>query len=96
MDEEQAAKGSLWKGLLVAAGVNFAALLVAVTTVAIGIGVILLVGFGLLQILWLLPFYLQYKRKGESNICKGILLGAGITVLLSATCFANLNLTGMH
>ncbi len=89
-------RGSFWVGLAIGGGVNLGALALSVATMAIGVGVILVAGFGLLQILWLLPFYIKFFRKGESHTCNGILLAAGITVLLSATCWSNLNLGNMH
>jgi heme/copper-type cytochrome/quinol oxidase subunit 4 len=94
--EEPHGKGSFWLGVAIAGGVNVAALAIGVATIFIGVGVIVLMGFAVLQVLWLMPFFLKYKRKGESNTCKGMLLAGGITVLLSATCFANLNLGNMH
>jgi hypothetical protein len=93
--DEQGNKGSLGLGLLIAGGVNLAALIVAGVTMMIGIGMVLLMGFGLLQFLWLRPFYLSYKRKGEGDTCKGILLGSGLTLLLSAACWGSFNLNKM-
>ena len=96
VDEQPKPKGSFWVGFAIAGGVNLGALLISVVTIAIGIGIVLVMGFGLLQIFWLAPFYLKFHRKGEDNACKGVLLAGGITVLLSATCWSNLNLGNMH
>lgn len=96
MDEQEIDKGSLGKGLLIAGGVNIVALGISAVTIMVGIGIVLLMGFGLLQFLWLLPFYLNYRRKGEGDTCKGILLGGGLTVLLSAACWNSFKSTGFH
>ena len=42
------------------------------------------------QFAYLLPAYLKYSAKGESETAKGILIAAGIGVLLNGTCFAAL------
>ena len=96
MDEQEIDKGSLGKGLLIAGGVNIVALGISAVTILVGFGFVLLMGFGLLQFLWLLPFYLNYRRKGEGDTCKGILLGGGLTVLLSAACWNSFKSTGFH
>ena len=51
------------------------------------VGLILLAGVGITQVLYILPAYLIAKNKGEMGIAKGLLIGAGITFLLNATCF---------
>ncbi len=93
MDEDVEKKGSLGMGLLISGGVNVAVLAISLATLMLGIGIVLLVGFGLLQFVWLLPFYFNYRRKGETDTCKGILLGSGLTLLLSAACWASLGKT---
>ena len=80
MTENDENKGSLGVGLLVSGGVNLGVLVLAWLTLMLGVGAIVLMGFGLLQFLWLLPFYLKYKNKGESDTCKGILLGGELGV----------------
>jgi hypothetical protein len=96
VDEEVTDKGSLGRGVLVAGGVNLAALIIGIVTLMGGVGIVIIMGFGLLQTLWLLPFYLKFSHKGESETCKGILLGGGLTVLLSVACWSKFNLSNMH
>lgn len=95
-DEQSINKGSFLRGLLIAAGVNLAALVAGIILMAVGIGALIIIGFGALQVLWLLPFWLKFWRKGESQTCLGILLGGGLTLLLSVACWSNLNLGNMH
>ncbi len=58
-----------------------------------GVVVSLLVGFwplfafGLIQGLWVIPIYLHYRRKGETETAKGLLLVAGLVFLLNAGCW---------
>ena len=86
------------RGFLVAAGVNALAIAVSVALISMMIGIPLVVGFGLLQFAWLLPIRARFTRAGKTESAKGVLITAGITVLLSAACFANLgNMLGdMH
>ena len=96
MFEEQTDKGSFGKGVIIAGGVNLGVLVVGIVTLMVGIGMIILAGFAVLQIGWLFPFYLKFSGRGESETCKGILLGGGISALLSVACWYNLNLGPMH
>jgi hypothetical protein len=61
-----------------------------VITIFVGIGVILVGGFGLIQLFWLIPLWYRAKDRGETETAKGILLGTGITFLLSAACWGTL------
>jgi hypothetical protein len=83
-------------GLLISGGVNVLALGIALATLKLGIGVVLLGGLGLLQFLWLLPIYFSYRRKGESDTRKGILLGSSLSLLLSAACWVSLLNSKLH
>jgi hypothetical protein len=78
-------------GFLVAAGWNGAALVASFVLMSVGIGIILLGGFGLLQFAWLLPLRSRFQKSGKTESAKGILITAGITVLLSAACWASLS-----
>jgi hypothetical protein len=78
-------------GFLVAAGVNALAIALSVALMTMAIGIPLVAGFGLLQFAWLLPIRARFVKAGKAESAKGVLITAGITVLLSAACFANLS-----
>ena len=78
-------------GFFVAAGVNALAIALSVALMTVGIGIFLVAGFGLLQFAWLLPVRASFVKAGKTESAKGVLIVAGITVLLSAACFANLS-----
>jgi hypothetical protein len=49
--------------------------------------VVPLLGIGILQLLWIIPSYLHFRRKGQPETAKGILIAAGIVFLLNAGCW---------
>jgi hypothetical protein len=69
---------------------------VAFTVMGVGLGIILasafsrlvmLVGIGIVQLLWMLPAWLIYRRRGQTETAKGILITAGVVFLLNASCW---------
>jgi hypothetical protein len=80
-------KGSFWRGFLIAAAVTIGAVIVGAITLVAGIGIVILLGIGLVQLAWVLPMYFSYRRKGETQTANGVLLAAGITFLLNASCW---------
>lgn len=53
----------------------------AIKTLFIGLG-----GWGVLQLVYVVPFYL-YMRKKETATAKGIIIAASLVLLLNATCW---------
>ena len=94
--DENGSKGNLWQGFLLAGGVNVGALLVAIITIPLGVGAVLLAGFGLLQFIWIGIMFAKYKARGRIETAKGFLLAAGITLLLSAACWKSLSAMPFH
>jgi hypothetical protein len=72
-------------GLILDMAGFLASLVVGFLLVFLG-GLFILAAFGLLQLAWLVPFYLMFKRQGETETAKGILVTAGIVFLLNAAC----------
>ena len=89
-------RGSILSGFLVAAGWNAAALALSAALMAAMIGFLILAGFGLLQFAWLLPMWIRYRKAGKTESAKGVLIVAGISVLLSAACWSSLNSTNFR
>ena len=83
-------------GFLVAAGWNALAIAVSVALMSMVIGIPLVAGFGLLQFAWLLPVRAGFVKAGKTESAKGVLITAGITVLLSAACWASLGNMNIH
>jgi len=50
----------------------------------------------LLQFAWLLPVRAGFVKAGKTESAKGVLITAGITVLLSAACWASLGNMNIH
>ena len=82
--------GSIWQGIAIGGAWNVCALLASILGIFILIGIAVIVGFGLLQYLWILPLHEKYRERGETETAKGILIASGITVLLSAACWGAL------
>ncbi|MDE3165617.1 MAG: hypothetical protein KGN36_07420, partial [Acidobacteriota bacterium] len=48
---------------------------------------IIVQAFGLAQLVWMIPLWKAAKKYGGSETAKGVLLGIGITFLLSVACW---------
>ncbi len=46
-----------------------------------------LLGFGLTQLLYVIPLCIYYRRQRQFNKMKGIIIGAILTALLNGSCF---------
>ena len=82
-------RGSLWKGIGFAAVINIGAFVASLLAKSMALGIVLVMGFGLIQCAWLIPLYLRYEKNGESETAKGVLVAAVITVLLSGACWVS-------
>ena len=89
-------RGSLLHGFLVAAGWNAVGIAASVALMAAVIGIPLVAGFGLVQFAWLLPVRSGFTKAGKTESAKGVLITAGITVLLSAACWVSLSNTNFR
>jgi hypothetical protein len=85
MPEEHYA-GSVGTGFSVAALGNFGGFLLCLGLLTAGMGYPL-VGFGITQFLWLFPLWRHYRKEGETESAKGVILLAGISFLLNAACW---------
>lgn len=45
-------------------------------------------GIGLTQLLFVVPLYLHFRKTGQKNTAKGLVIGASIVALLNVTCWA--------
>jgi hypothetical protein len=77
-----------------AAGWNALAIAASVALMYMVIGIPLV--FGLLQFAWLLPVRVGFMNDGKTESAKGVLITAGITVLVSAACWASLSSMSFH
>ena len=79
--------GSVWLGLLIGVGVSIVAVAVSVALM-VGLGGLFLVGgIGIVQALWIVPLYLYFRRNGQKEVGKGVLIVAGLVFLLNASCW---------
>ncbi|NOT61614.1 MAG: hypothetical protein HOP19_15465 [Acidobacteria bacterium] len=47
-----------------------------------------LLAIGLVQLIYVIPFVLHFRKKGRPGIAKGLIIGAALTLLLTGTCTA--------
>lgn len=90
-EESNEGKGYILLGLLLCATMNISFLLILLFSIGTllptsNLGVYLLYGFGLVQFLLLYPLIRHLKRTGKTRTMQGILIGAGITFLLTTGC----------
>jgi hypothetical protein len=95
-------KGSVWSGLGVTLVlhmlVQVAAFFILVTIVSGERGLelaILPLGYiGVSQLVYMIPAILIFRRRGDAETAKGLIVGGSITFLLNATCNGLYFLTG--
>jgi hypothetical protein len=74
--------GSIAKGfgigvLLTAGGIG----------ICFAVSIFVVIGIGVAQLLWILPTYLYYNSRNETETAKGLLIVAGLVFLLNASCW---------
>jgi len=93
--------GSLGKGVVIVIGLTVAAFVVAgAMTVSMAVvGIVMIFGIGVVQAAWIIPIWLSYRKRGETETAKGMLIMAGIVFLLNAGCWGligTMSLSSMH
>jgi hypothetical protein len=84
-------EGRIIWGLLLCWGLNL--LHVGLGFLAIGdlrtlaAPIVLIGGIGLVQLIYVVPLYLNRKTNGKAATAKGLVIAASITALLNATCW---------
>ncbi len=66
---------------------NLGQLILGGITLAIGIGAVIIAGFGLVQLAYVIPLAIKAKRTGKRERMKGIIIAASVTFLLSIACW---------
>lgn len=89
LEEKSADRGSIGVGigLGIAITVLGIGLMIALAMLTKGVGVVLFLGIGVVQVLWMGPVCAYYFNKGETRTGQGLLIIAGLVFLLNATCF---------
>jgi len=79
--------GSVLKGLGIGVLMTVGGVMAGVITMTAVIGGVILLGIGLVQLVWIGPAYFHYRRAGEVETAKGLLIAAGLVFLLNASCW---------
>lgn len=87
--------GSVWLGFGMAAGINIAAVIVGGLTLTMGVGLFILLGIGLVQAAWIIPMVESFRKSGQRETMKGIIVAAALTFLLNAGCWGLVATTGI-
>jgi hypothetical protein len=86
MSENQ---GNIFAGLGICWGLNLVQLgFAAVGLFAPGLPflIVLLAGFGVIQLAYVVPMYLSFRRRGKVLTARGLVIAASITALLNTAC----------
>jgi hypothetical protein len=51
-------------------------------------------GLGFTQLIYVIPIYIHFTRKQRPEICKGMILGAIVTLLINGACFGSMGTGG--
>ena len=87
------------RGFLVSSAISAGIAIVGALSLTMGgLGAIIIVPYGLLQLLWTLPLSFMYRRQGKRSEAKGVLLSCALNVLLSVACWGYMvtHLGNMH
>lgn len=97
MDElSTSSTGSIARGLGIGALLTLAGAVGSLILMAAIIGFVLFFGIGLAQLIWMIPAYRRYTKRGETETAKGLIIIAGIVFLLNASCWGMLANTNFH
>jgi hypothetical protein len=88
--------GSIARGLGIGALLTLAGAVASLPLMAVYIGFVLFFGIGLAQLIWIIPAYRRYAKRGETETAKGLLIVAGIVFLLNASCWGVLATSNMN
>ena len=85
-------EGSVVYGLFLCWGTNILQIVVGCATLGMGgenfaSAFVVIGGIGLIQLVYVLPMYFQFRKQGKSDTAKGMVIAASITALLNATCW---------
>jgi hypothetical protein len=84
MDEIRPDTSEFWVGLVCGFLLHFCSLLFLLFG---KFALAMLLGIGVTQLIYVGPLMIYFYRQGSMNAFKGMLLAAGITFLLNATCW---------
>jgi len=87
MEEPVRSNGSIARGLGIGALLTLAGAVASLPLMVVYIGFVTLFGIGLEQLIWMIPAYRRYKKRGETETAKGLLIIAGLVFLLNASCW---------
>jgi hypothetical protein len=86
-------KGIIGAGMLICWGLNIAEVFLGFSFVSFEKdkipmpAVVLIGGIGLLQLVYILPLYFMFRRKGKTATAIGLVVAACFTALLSSACW---------
>jgi len=81
-------EGQVIWGLLLCWGLNIGEVVIGFfALMMLPLGVALIGGTGIIQLIYVLPLYFSFKKQGKTNTAKGLVIAASITALLNATCW---------
>ena len=87
MEEPVRSNGSIARGLGIGALLTLGGAVASLPLMVVYIGFVTLFGIGLAQLIWMMPAYRRYKKRGETETAKGLLIVAGLVFLLNASCW---------
>jgi hypothetical protein len=88
-DPQPPDRGSMARGFLTATLLSVCCFTAAA---ALSLGEYVVFACGLTQLIWLVPLWIVYRRKRETESAKGVVVAASITFLLNSACWGLLGL----
>jgi len=81
-------EGQIALGLLLCWGLNIGEVIFGFLMLMVPVlGFALIGGIGIVQLIYVLPFYFSFKKQGKTDTAKGLVIAASMTALLNAACW---------
>jgi hypothetical protein len=89
-------KGNIWLGLIICWGCNTVHLALGwfLIVAVVPVGIVVFGGMGLVQLAYVIPLCFHFKRKGQTNVMKGLIIAASVTALLNVGCWTQFRIGG--
>ena len=78
---------AVWRGFWISSAISAGIAILGAAMLTVGIGVLIIMPYGLIQLAWILPLYFTYRGRGQMGEAKGVLLSCAANVVLSVACW---------
>ncbi|HEY3929053.1 MAG TPA: hypothetical protein VGL89_11805 [Candidatus Koribacter sp.] len=78
---------SILRGFLISSAISAGIALVGLALLTVGVGLIIIMPFALIQLAWTLPLFFSYRKQGKRGEAKGALISCAVNIVASIACW---------